>query len=514
VDHNDKTVEGWNASAPPLYLWSRPDWTTKHKKVAEEHNHTCIGNVACRVSECTLSDPPVKDEAESSDRLKAQSEKEDTRKMPCHPREDNLSDDLPVRKQTKAANKWNSRSGRERDTTNEATCNVREVNLPAYCQAKKRARSEDGRKTTQRIAIHEKEAVVADKVPVKKLAEATNKEVSASGNRKKHGRYENRSRKAAPDLRDNLPPEKQVEVAYEETKVVSRKTIPDEQKGAVREDGRYTYQNESKNAQHNYEKRPAGSSDIKFREGGDSDMSISPRDGSNAQNKSMSYPPTIPTESFSYRAANHDNYMSHPTKEPYNHALSGAAYGNSYLESNHEYSGYRDIDDRSRNVSSFEDPGCVAPTVDPYSSQFRRPDDSLYGQISEAWNPRASERYLVADIPMPGCPTRYGGHVGSRTPIATDLHTHPRMPGGTGTDGYLQPRYSLGSSGARSSQPPITPTFVLSGASAPRGSVTDKYAYGLSGPSGPQGSVMDRYVPSLDGTNNATTKSFPQQYPK
>jgi hypothetical protein len=184
------------------------------------------------------------------------------------------------------------------------------------------------------------------------------------------------------------------------------------------------------------------------------------------------------------------------------------------LESNHEYSGYRDIDDRSGNVSSFEDPGCVAPTVDPYSSQFRRPDDSLYGQISEAWNPRASERYLVADIPMPGCPTRYGGHVGSRTPIATDLHTHPRMPGGTGTDGYLQPRYSLGSSGARSSQPPITPTFVLSGASAPRGSVTDKYAYGLSGPSGPQGSVMDRYVPSLDGTNNATTKSFPQQYPK
>jgi hypothetical protein len=125
VDHSDKAVEGWNASAPLLYLWSHPDWTTRHKKVAEEHNHTCIGNVACHVSEGTLSDPPVKEEAQSSDRLKARSEKEDTRKMPCHPREDNLSDDLPVRKQTKAANKWNSRSGRERDTTKEATCNVR-----------------------------------------------------------------------------------------------------------------------------------------------------------------------------------------------------------------------------------------------------------------------------------------------------------------------------------------------------------------------------------------------------
>jgi hypothetical protein len=336
------------------------------------------------------------------------------------------------------------------------------VNLPAYCSSKKRARSEDGRKTTERISIHEIKAVVADRVPVKKLAEATNKEVSASGNRKKHGRYKNWSRKVTPDLRENLPPKKQVEVAYEETKVMSRMTIPDEQKGAVREDGRYAYQDESKSAQHNYEKRPAGLSDIKFRLGGDSDISISPRDGSNAQNKSMSYSQTIPTESFSYRADHHDNYMSHPTKEPYHHALSGAAYGNSYLESNHEYSGYRDIDGRSGNVSSFEDPGCVAPpTVDPYSSQFRGPDGSFYRQISEGWSPRASERYLVADIPMPGYPTRYGLHVGSRTPIATDLHTHPRMPGGTGTDGCLEPRYSLGSSGARSSQPPITPSFGL-----------------------------------------------------
>jgi hypothetical protein len=516
VDHSDKTVEGWNASAPPLYLWSRPDWTMKHKKVAEEHNHTCTGNATCHVSEGSLSDLPVKEEAESSDRLKARSGKEDTGKMPCHRREDNLSDDLPVRKQTEGSNKWNSKSGRERRTTDKATCNVRDANVPADSPAKKRARSEDGIKTgarsvdgiktAERIAIHEKEADVPDKVPGKKLAEATNKLVSASGTRKEHDRYENRSRKGTPDLIDSLPPEKQVEVAYEEKKIMSRKTIPDEQKAAVCEDGRGANLEESKSGQHNYDKRPAGLSDIKFREGGDSDMSISPRDDRNTRNKSRSYSPSIPTDRFSYHeAAYHDNYMKHATKQPYDPALSGAAYG------------YGDFDDRSRNVSSSEELGCAAaPTVDPYGLQFREPDDNLYRQISEGWNPRASERYLVADMLMPGYPTRYDGQVGatnlqvSRTPIATAPPTHPRMPGGTDTDDYLQPRYSLGSTGARSSQP--STTFGLSSASAPRGSVMDKYAYGLSGPSGSQSSVMDRYAPSLDGTNNDRTKSFPQQF--
>jgi hypothetical protein len=477
VDHSDKTVEGWNASAAPLYLWSRPDWTVKHKKVAEERNHTCTGNVACHVSEGSLSDLPVKEEAESSDRLKAKSGKGDTKKMPCHRREDNLSDDLPVRKQTEAANKWNSKSRRERRTTDKATCNVRDANVPADSLAKKQARSADGIKTAERIAIQEKEADVSDKVPVKKLAEATNKQVSASGNRKEHGRYENRSKKGTPDLIDSLPPEKQVEVAYEERKVMSRKTIPDEQKAAVCEDGRGANLEESKSGQHNYDKRLAGLSDIKFREGGDSDMTISPRDDRNARNKSRSYSPSIPTDGFSYREAAHrDNYMKHATKQPYDPALSGAAY---------RYGGF---DDRSRNVSSS--------------------DDSFYRQISEGWNPRASETYLVADMLMPGYPTRYDGQVG-----ATNLQlTHPRMPGGTGTDDYLQPRYSLGSSGARSSQPSTGSSFGVSGASAPRVSVMDWYAYGLSGPSGPQSSVMDRYAPSLDGTSNDRTKSFPQQF--
>lgn len=39
VDVNDKTLDDWNVSTPPLYLWSRPDWTPKHKEIAKIAGH-------------------------------------------------------------------------------------------------------------------------------------------------------------------------------------------------------------------------------------------------------------------------------------------------------------------------------------------------------------------------------------------------------------------------------------------------------------------------------------------
>ncbi|KAL0306310.1 UNVERIFIED_CONTAM: protein ENHANCED DOWNY MILDEW 2, partial [Sesamum radiatum] len=39
VDVNDKQIEDWNVNAPVLYLWSCPDWTAKHKAIAEQHGH-------------------------------------------------------------------------------------------------------------------------------------------------------------------------------------------------------------------------------------------------------------------------------------------------------------------------------------------------------------------------------------------------------------------------------------------------------------------------------------------
>ncbi|CAL2254900.1 unnamed protein product [Prunus armeniaca] len=39
VDGNDKQLEQWNVRPPPLYLWSRPDWSAENKAIAEVHGH-------------------------------------------------------------------------------------------------------------------------------------------------------------------------------------------------------------------------------------------------------------------------------------------------------------------------------------------------------------------------------------------------------------------------------------------------------------------------------------------
>ncbi|KAL9236256.1 hypothetical protein vseg_010949 [Gypsophila vaccaria] len=39
VDVNDNQMDDWNIVAPVLYLWSRPDWTAKHKAIAKKSGH-------------------------------------------------------------------------------------------------------------------------------------------------------------------------------------------------------------------------------------------------------------------------------------------------------------------------------------------------------------------------------------------------------------------------------------------------------------------------------------------
>ncbi|PNX77036.1 enhanced downy mildew protein [Trifolium pratense] len=39
VDTQHKQLEDWNLKAPPLYLWSRPDWTSWHMGIAQYHGH-------------------------------------------------------------------------------------------------------------------------------------------------------------------------------------------------------------------------------------------------------------------------------------------------------------------------------------------------------------------------------------------------------------------------------------------------------------------------------------------
>ncbi|XP_059661165.1 protein ENHANCED DOWNY MILDEW 2-like isoform X2 [Cornus florida] len=38
--HNQPHLDQWNLEPPPLYLWSRPDWTAKHKAIAHDHGHS------------------------------------------------------------------------------------------------------------------------------------------------------------------------------------------------------------------------------------------------------------------------------------------------------------------------------------------------------------------------------------------------------------------------------------------------------------------------------------------
>ena len=39
VDTHNKQLDDWNFKPPPLYLWSRRDWTARHKEIAKERGH-------------------------------------------------------------------------------------------------------------------------------------------------------------------------------------------------------------------------------------------------------------------------------------------------------------------------------------------------------------------------------------------------------------------------------------------------------------------------------------------
>lgn len=40
VDVHDNQIEDWNNTAPVIYLWSHPDWTSKHKDIDIRHGHS------------------------------------------------------------------------------------------------------------------------------------------------------------------------------------------------------------------------------------------------------------------------------------------------------------------------------------------------------------------------------------------------------------------------------------------------------------------------------------------
>ncbi|XP_062191405.1 protein ENHANCED DOWNY MILDEW 2-like isoform X2 [Phragmites australis] len=63
LDVTDKQMDQWNVSPPPLYLWSRPDWTQKHRRIAEEHGHTTLNPSRIEV-DYILGDFPTQNHSE------------------------------------------------------------------------------------------------------------------------------------------------------------------------------------------------------------------------------------------------------------------------------------------------------------------------------------------------------------------------------------------------------------------------------------------------------------------
>ncbi|OVA09237.1 zinc finger protein [Macleaya cordata] len=58
VDINDKQMEQWNLKPPLLYLWSRSDWTERHKEIALKEGHIALkeGHVSTEQKELRLEE--------------------------------------------------------------------------------------------------------------------------------------------------------------------------------------------------------------------------------------------------------------------------------------------------------------------------------------------------------------------------------------------------------------------------------------------------------------------------
>ncbi|XP_017980593.1 PREDICTED: protein ENHANCED DOWNY MILDEW 2 isoform X2 [Theobroma cacao] len=71
VDTNDKQMDQWNVMAPPLYLWSRSDFSAMHKTVAEKHGHLPrepeSSNQERNIDETHISEQPLEDDSHCND---------------------------------------------------------------------------------------------------------------------------------------------------------------------------------------------------------------------------------------------------------------------------------------------------------------------------------------------------------------------------------------------------------------------------------------------------------------
>ncbi|XP_062196409.1 protein ENHANCED DOWNY MILDEW 2-like isoform X2 [Phragmites australis] len=431
LDVTDKQIDQWNISPPPLYLWSRPDWTQNHRRIAEEHGHTTLKVVShAKEVDCLLADFP-------------------------------------------------------RENHNEVRCEQND-------------RSGNGNETY--------------------MIENTNFVVGK------------------PEQVNGFPPEKQVEVAYEETKVASKKsdTCRSNQSGVHFEErdahsGFKTgcYNDCGEKIVSNCSRRIRKSEKTGDASKADSDMSISPSDSRNSQYKSRNDSP-MPSEYPSERMARHDSYFNDPLPEPCTSHLERVPYED-YIRNVVEY-GVASVEKRlafsTDNVGAglrmhspdLEELGYVGVRNSSlYSAASGGTGGSIYRSQNledcsmdySMENTGSAQRNAVAGRHVEDA-RMYGGHIRDDHALSatatTDIRAQIRMYGGHIGDDH--PRTAMNPPAAdirsqiRMYGRQSTHTSGYYGSSDAQSALTSSYGISSLGSTGRF--AIDKYAPQLHETNYAT----------
>jgi hypothetical protein len=433
LDVTDKLIDQWNVSPPPLYLWSRPDWTQKHRKIAEEHGHTTVRVVS------------------------------HSKRMGC------LLDGINKRNHGEVPYDKNEKYVEEPDTYMTGNINF----------------------------IVEK-----------------------------------------PERVNDLPPEKRVEVAYEETKAALGRggTLQENRSGihfgerTARSEFRFDHYNDKKEETEvsNCSKLERTCDTTKA----DSDMSISPSGTRNSQYKSRCDSPHMTHDYSSERMTHQDSYMNNPLPVPCTSSLENvpyedyimnvAEYGVASVEKHLAFSpsnvdaGLRihnpDLDELTGDYASVPNSNFYASVSDGTSGSFYRRQNLQENYAVESISPAPRNGVTgrnVDDVRMYGLVR--GCHTQAATPAA-DIRAQIRMYGGHTGDCHPQTAMNPPGTDIRAQirlyGQQSTHTFGYSGSSDLHDARTS--SYGSSSMDSLGRSAMDRYTPGLHETNyTAGTYTLP-----
>lgn len=333
-----------------------------------------------------------------------------------------------------------------------------------------------------------------------------------------------------PERVNGLPPEKLVEVAYEETKAASgrggisganRNSIHFEA-GAVHSDFRADCYNDKKE---DIEISSCSRGRRELERTGDatkenSDMSISPSDSMNSQHKPRNDSPRMTSSYSSERVAHQDNYLHDPLENvPYEDYISNVAeYGVASVEKHLAFSssnvaaGLRmhgpDLDELTGDYVGGPNSNFYSASSGGTSGSFYRSQDLQENHTMESIGP--APRNVVAgrnvdDGRMYGL---VGGDQTQAATTATDIRAHIRMYGGHSGDVHPGTAMNPPATDIRAQirmygrQSTSMHTSGYSGSLDPHSAITS--TYGISSMDSTARSAMDRYSPRLNETNYTT----------